>query len=315
MVALTTPEQLPPPDSDGLPTDAANAEVLRETLFWLSYRLAQRKLDSKALRGTPTVCLDLAAGSGVLSDEVEGELSWSASLLGLQLLPPDHTYVLHSRSPEEAAALGERARMLKPSGGSVFEMDLDASDAYAEARDIASVTVGLGPKVVVTHGGASQLVFVMNELLSRTRHRRLIARSGALTAVPWTTLAGIVDGERSIDLVLSLPLMAQAERRLSRLRTNEGSSALMDEFYGTDGWLQLVATEPRRASWLVRALYLSRLRSNLGLRVAPERPGLGEHVLRGRPVFASTSQANVELWARTVDHPAWLQDELYLDSA
>ena len=74
MVALRTPAQVPPREPDGFQTDLANAEAFRETLLWLGYRLAHAPLPRVSAKGRALVCLDLDAGSGVLADEIDGDL-------------------------------------------------------------------------------------------------------------------------------------------------------------------------------------------------------------------------------------------------
>ncbi len=154
-----------------LPTDRVCAERLRETHFWLRYRLARLALDSAVAEGAPTVCIDVDAGSGLLCDEVDGDLSWGASLLALQLLAPDEIYVLHAATPEKACTLASRAEQVKPSGGMVYEISIDGREAYARARDIARVKLPFGPKVIISHGDPARLVLALNELLARSPRR------------------------------------------------------------------------------------------------------------------------------------------------
>lgn len=241
MVALRTPEQLQPPPRDGYLVDRGSPAVASEIGCWIRYRsaLAQAPTGDAVL-----VTLDLAAGSGVIRHALEGELRWSASLLALQLCPPDHTYVLHAGTKERAEALIARARAAAPCGSAVFEVALDEAAYLARARDLSRVVVALGPKVVVTHGDAERLVFVLNELFPQSWRRRLILRAGSISTATWPTIVGIVDAERSIDVVVTMPPCLSDQETLAAALLGEQQSEALTSFFGTPSWRLLVETQP-----------------------------------------------------------------------
>lgn len=283
-----------------------------EISCWIRYRSA---LAAAPTGDTLRVTLDFDAGSGVVRHALEGELRWNASLLALQLCPPDHTYVLHAGTKERAGALVTRAKAAAPCGSAVFEVALDEPAYLARARDLSRVVVALGPKVVVTHGDPGRLVFVSNELSPQSWRRRSIVRAGSMSTATWPTIVGLVDAERSIDVVVTMPPCLSDQESLAAALLDEQQSDALTSFFGTPSWRLLVETQPRRACRLLRGLYAQRLRKELGLRVSDDTRELSDRALAGRPLFASTQEKHAKLWETSSRTLPNAQDEFYLDSA
>lgn len=160
VVALRTPNDLPPPENDGLPARKIKAHGNDKLFYWASILNAFSIATSKDWAGA-RCCIDLFTSYGINEDD-HHERSWGSALLSLLVPPfPFDTYVFADLSPKATTVLAERVDALKIPGLEIFPIALTNHDvALRQARQMKGASAR-GPKVAILTGDANDAPLVV----------------------------------------------------------------------------------------------------------------------------------------------------------
>lgn len=304
MVALKTPNDLPPPTFDGLPTRPIKAHGNEKLVYWARI-VDVFSIATKNKWAGRRACVDLFSSFGV-NDE-GGELSWGSALLALQISVPFDTYIFGDLNPSATSALSERIRRLRISGAEIFEITLGdgPSEVFSQAHEIKGAKTK-GPKIVILTGDANDAPIVVRQLLPGfSGHRAVLSLldpSGA--HFNWNALSDLTLNER-MDVLILFPEDMDIERNLT-------NTERLDAYFGTTDWRALQEAPGNRGQAL-RRLYEKRLVTLLDykigdVKVVQNRLGASIYKL----IFASKDPLGLKLWNETCRRNPYGQDAFYL---
>jgi three-Cys-motif partner protein len=304
VVALRTPNDLPPPVFDGLPTRLIKAHG-NEKLFYWARIVGAFSIATKRQWAGRRACIDLFSSFGVNRDEA-GELSWGSALLALQVGVPFDTYVFGDYDANATHALKERIRRLQISGAEIFDIALDAarSEVFARAHEIKAATTK-GPKIAILTGDANDAPLVVRQLLPGFSRQRVILSfldpSGA--HFKWKALSDLTLYER-MDLLILFPEDMDIERNLT-------DTGRLGAYFGTTEW-QALRDAPGDRGLALRRLYEERLVKLLGYKIGDGkvvRNRIGAPIYK--LIFASKDSLGLKLWNESCRQNPYGQDAFY----
>lgn len=298
MVALRTPNDLLPPEDDGLPARTIKAHGNDKLFYWASILNAFSIATSKDWEGSRS-CIDLFASYGINEDE-RGERSWGSALLSF-LVPPFlfDTYVFNDINPKATAVLAERIDALKIDGLEIFPISLkDDEAALRQARQMKGAHAR-GPKVAILTGDANAAPLVARQCLPGFSGRRvslaLIDPNGA--HYTWESMINLTAYER-MDLLLLFPEDMDIERNLE----NPYDVDRLNRYFGHTRWQQLRDVPGNRGA-AARELYEQQLRTlgyKLGYAKTVRHSGNAPIY---RLIFGSKSNLGVKIWNESRQDP------------
>lgn len=294
MVALRRPDELPPPMDDGLPARPIRDYALDKIHYWGNYLEAASTALRRAFPGT-RVCADLFCSYGVGEDKATHVRSWGSALVGLQVAVPFDVYFFNDVDPDATAAMAQRAREIGVQGASVFELDLRKDSGLSRARDIASVVVPFGPKVVVATGDANTAHTALKIIAPQGRRYICSVIDPAHAIYEWSALETLAFREKAMDVLLLFPDEMDLGRGLAYYLRDGGGAKLDRYFPPRTDWRSVAKASAHPASAL-RELYEERMSTLLGFKIGrPKTVSLGPRPLY-RLIFASRSQRGIDIW-------------------
>jgi three-Cys-motif partner protein len=293
VVALHRPDELPPPHDDGLPVRIIKPHSLNKIHFWGNFFEAASTATRRAFE--LRVYADLFAASGVCQVSTTGARSYGTALVALQTTVPFDLYFLNDRDREATSALAQRAKEIGVQGAAVFELDLSAADALMRARDLASVVVPFGPKVIVSTGDANMAHRALKELLP-VRRRYICAVIDPPHAIyEWGAFEALVYGEQAMDVLTLFPDEMDIGRCLPYYLREDHEK--LDRYFrrGLD-WRAAVKANPAHPTAALRALYEGEI-ERLGFHIGhPKTISMDQGRALYRLVFGSKVKLGVNLW-------------------
>jgi three-Cys-motif partner protein len=313
VVALRRPEDLGPPQEDGLPARTVGEHQAQKGYYLTRFTdSAARSTKDGGFRGVRTYIEPFAA-SGVCIGRESRALSWGSALVALQIDNPFDLYVLNDIDPEATAALSTRAERLGVPGAAFFELDLASREDYRRAHEIRELAT-LGPKIVITTGDANDLPIFVKALQPRKAWRYSLALVDPTSAMFWWESLGMLAyGERAMDLISLFPDSIDLARGMSYYLNNPVAGAKIDAYFGHPKWQEIVRANPTHCEHALLRLYEEQIAGLLGMNIGrPRGVGPTRRQLLYHLIFASKNQFGVELWDK-VNRRDWDgQDELYL---
>jgi three-Cys-motif partner protein len=295
MVALRRPDELPSPPDDGMPARMIKPHSQDKIHFWGNYVQAA----AVATRGKflARVYADFFAAYGVCVDSQTHERSWGTALVSLQVVRPFDFYFFNDKDEQATAVLAARARQIGVQGAHVFELNLNASDALAHARDIAKVVVPFGPKVVVATGDANEAHHAL-KIIAPDERRYICAVIDPPSAIyEWRALDALTFHERAMDLLTLFPDEMDIGRGLAYYLRTGGGDKLDKYFPKASDWRAVVNANPAHAPSALRAFYETEIERLLGLKIGkPKTISTGVGRALYRLVFASRKQLAIDIW-------------------
>jgi three-Cys-motif partner protein len=307
VVALRTPNDLPPPIADELSTRLIKAHG-NEKLFYWARIVNLFSIATKERWAGRRACIDLFSSFGVNHDEAE-KLSWGSALLALQVGLPFDTYVFGDRDPSATRVLKERIQRLRISGAEIFDIALDdaPSEIFGRAHEIKAAKTN-GPKITILTGDANDAPLVVRQLLPGFPGQRVILSfldpPGA--HFKWNALCDLTLHER-MDLLILFPEDMDIERNLT-------DTERLDAYFGTTDWRAL-RNAPGNRGQALRNLYETRLAKLLDYKIGEikvVRSRIGAPIYK--LIFASKKPLGLKLWNEGCRQNPYGQDALYLGS-
>lgn len=298
MVALRTPNDLPPPDPDPWPTRSIKEHGNDKLFYWASILYAFSIATRYDWEGN-RCCLDLFASFGI-NEDGRGERSWGSALLSLLVPPiPFDTYVFADRDHKATDVLAKRVEALQIAGLEIFRISLRDSDAAFEQARQAKAARTRGPKVAILTGDANHAPIVARQLLPAFSGQRvslaLIDPPGAHFS--WEAMVNLTAYER-MDLLLLFPEDMDIERNLK----NPTDIARLNRYFGSTDW-QRLRNHPGDRGLAARQYYERRLKGlgyKLGFAKTVRHSGNAPIY---RLIFGSKSKLGVKIWNESRQGP------------
>lgn len=298
MVALRTPNELPPPDPDGLPARQIKQHGNDKLFYWASIANAFAIATRYDFEGRRS-CLDLFASYGI-NEDAKGERSWGSALLSL-LVPPVlfDTYVFGDLDPSVTAVLAQRVCALAIPGLEVFEISLANHDVALDQARRAKTAKVSGPRVVILTGDANDAPLVARQCLPAFPGRRvslaLIDPTGA--HFTWRALDDLTTWER-MDLLMLFPEDMDIERNLG----NAADVERLNSYFGSSDW-QKLREHPGNRGQAAREHYEKKL-GTLGYQLGSVKTvrNSGNSPIY-RLIFGSKSSLGIKIWNQSLQDP------------
>lgn len=288
MVALRTPDDLPPPEADGLPVHSVKAHSADKLFYWTRICHMFATATSDKWRGRRS-CIDLHCSYGINYDEGLGQLAWGSGLIALQVGLPFDNYILGDIERRATQVLTKRVERLAISGNEIFELDLGDEHLMAKAQRIKGVRAPI--KTTIITGDANDAPVPVQLLLPAFPRQRvsltMLDPYGA--SFRWASLANLTLYE-AMDVLLLFPEDMDLERNLQH-------EERLDAYMGTPEWRARIAQNPFHRGLALRELYEERLALILGYRLGDAKVIRNS---RNAPIykllFASKHERGLELW-------------------
>jgi three-Cys-motif partner protein len=293
MVALHRPDDLPPPADDGLLVRLIKPHSLDKIHFWGNYFEAASTATRKHFE--MRVYADLFAASGVCQVSTTGERSYGTALVALQTTVPFDLYFLNDKDPDATSALAQRAKGIGVQGASVFELDLRVEDALARARDLASVIVPFGPKVIVSTGDANMAHVALKKIVPVGRRYICAVVDPPHAIYEWNAMEMLTFHARAMDVLTLFPDEMDIGRGLPYY-LREGHEKLDKYFPRHVEWRAVVKANPAHPTAALRARYEQEI-ERLGFKIGnPKTISMDQGPALYRLVFGSRSGLGIKLW-------------------